>query len=689
MRNAFLPLLAAALLAWNASASAALPAALLAPPSSAVRFVNTIPDGYFEPVSLDVASWFAQAARSRHRLVLPRLGSLAVIHDRTVPIDPARAVLRWEGHLEADDTLKVTFVKALSGMVSGVIDTPAGPVLLGQAGDYIVYKQSRAEAPATGADEAALPEVLVPQPRADAAGKPAAAAWPVQFNAAALARLPLNGEATLSLPGAGDFRVVHDNELAGDLGATTFVGYLKDFGDDFRVTVTYSPAGAQGQILTPYGLFLLRTVGERQWLIDVAGSGLKTPPPSVDDGIRRPGAAALAAAQDATAPADLPAGRTTTAAATRIDVLVLYTPGLVSAYGGTAQALTEIQQLAAFANQAYADSGVAIVLRVVGAVEIAAADDTVDLDALRALTDGAAPYDNVAWLRSQYGADLVSLVRPFSAAQERICGTAWVGGNGRALAQSGDLAFSVVGDGYDGGYYCPAHTFVHELSHNMGSAHDRAAVAAQSGTAGAYSYSYGYGIAGQFGTVMSYVEPHVGKFSNPRITCPGTVPCGIAASDSAHSADNALSLDNARTIVAAFTPEAATQTVSVAGIVAADGEALAGVQLTASPAAPCSRSGSNGSFACLLPSGWTGTLTPTLAGYTFSPPALSLDHVTASRADQSFTAVRGNAAGVSATAAPVSGGNGGGGAADVVVVLSMVALSRWRGRRRGPMGRVL
>ena len=152
MRKAFLPLLIAALLAGSASASATeQPAALLAPPSSALHFASTIPDGYFEPVSLDVASLFAQAAPSRNRLVLPRLGSLAVIDHRTPPIDPEQTVLRWQGHLEADDALKVTFVKALSGMVSGVIDTPAGRVLLGQAGDYIVYRQSHATAPDTGA----------------------------------------------------------------------------------------------------------------------------------------------------------------------------------------------------------------------------------------------------------------------------------------------------------------------------------------------------------------------------------------------------------------------------------------------------------------------------------------------------------------------------------------------------------
>lgn len=691
MRNAFLPLLIAALL-WNAPASvAAQPAALLAPPSAVALTLAAIPDGYFEPVSLDSRALFAQPTPSAHRLVLPRLGSLTVVHDRTGPLDPGREVMRWEGHVAGNRALKITFVKSLTGMVSGVIDTPAGRVLLGQAGDYIVYKQSDAAPPAIAArsdDDA--PQALLAQRAPDTAAKPAAVAYPVQFNAAALAQVPLNDEVKLSLPGAGDFRVVHDNDLAGDLGATTFVGYLKDFGDNFRMTVTYSAAGAQGQVLTPYGLFLIRTIGAQQWLIDVGGSQLRAVVPAVDDGLHHPELPAPPVAQaapmlaenalaDPTASRSAASRATTPAGSTRIDVLVLYTAGLVSAYGGIEQAQTQIQQLVALANQAYADSGVRIVLRLAAAVQIAAPEDSTDMNALTALTNGAAPYENVSWLRAAYGADLISLVRPFSLAQGKICGTAWVGGgNGGSLAQSGRLAFSVVGDGYAGGYYCPTYTLVHELSHNMGSAHDRATVATQHGTAGTYSYSYGYGIDGQFGTVMSYIDPHVGKFSSPNITCPDATPCGIAASDTTHAADNALSLNNARATVAAFIPEAAGQTVSLAGVVTVAGAALAGVEMNATAPGHCSPSGSNGSFSCVLPDGWSGSLTPSLAGYTFSPQSLTLSDVTDNRIGQNFTASRSTAAGALAAAAPGSGGKGGGGAMDLLV---LAALALGLGRR--------
>jgi hypothetical protein len=678
MRKTLLPLLLAALLIAG-KAFAAQPPALLAPATAGTQAIAHIPDGYFEPVALDGGALFALKAPSRHVLVLPHLGALAVVHDATRPVDSGGAVMRWEGHTAGRNPLKVSFVKGLSGSVSGVIDTPAGPVLLGQAGDYMVYKQSNAAPPD---EDDALPQALLKRSPDQSAvtAKPAAVAYPVEFNAAAVAQVPINGEVMVSLPGAGEFRVMHDNDLAGDLGATTFVGYLKDFGDDFRMEVTYSPSGAQGRILTPYGLFLIKTVGTRQWLIDVGRSGLRPVTPVANDGVERLSeeaspAAAPVQTQTASTTRTAASRATTTDAATRIDVLVLYTTGLADAYGGIDQAQTEIQNLVALANQAYLDSGVNIVLHLVGAVEIDAPDNTLDSDVLNSLTNDRAPYDNVSSLRSTYGADLVSLVRPFSMGQGGICGNAWVAGaNGSALSLYRNYSFSVVGDGQEGGYYCPGYSFVHELSHNMGSAHDRATVAEQNGSSGAFPYSYGYGVSGAFGTIMSYVGPQVGKFSSPLTTCGGQTACGIDASDPA-AADNALSLNNARAAVAAFAPEAVAQGVSVAGVITVEGAALGGVRLDASPPAQCSASGTNGSFSCLMPSGWSGTITPVLAGYTFSPASLSLDNLSDNAANRNFTAARSGVTTAATNAAAVSSGSGGGGALGIGGLMVLALLS--------------
>ena len=588
------------------------PIALLAPFSIGSGLIANIPDGYFEPVALNSKALFAYPPNSKHDLVLPHLGRIAIEHDRTRTVDLGGVVTRWEGHVAGYDALKVTFVKGISGMVSGVIDTPRGRVLLGQAGNYIVYKQSRAAAAPSMAVAKEIPEALLDKPldpnSTTENNKPASVSYPVQFNAAALANVPLNAEVNVSLPGAGNFRVVHDNTLAGDLGATTFVGYLKDFGDDFRMIVTYSPSGAQGQILTPYGMYLIKTIGRQQWLIDVDGSDLHHVVPAGNDGLgsqAQAPAAAIAGAAVQTGVA-VAAGATTSPASTsiaaaaaadttktRIDVLVVYTPGMENRYGGVDQIQTRIQNLTALANQAYIDSGVDISLRLVGVVKIDAPDNSSNIDTLKAITNGSAPYNNVAWLRNAYGADLVSLIRPFSMAQGGLCGISWVGGsNGASMALYRDQGYSVVSDGRDGGYFCSGYTFAHELGHNMGNVHDRATVAQQDGNHGAYPYSFGYGLVGQFGTIMSYVDPEVGKFSNPDKMCTGQAACGIAETDTANSADNARSLNNTRRYVAAYTPEASTavQMLSIAGVVTVDGKALSGVQVNTSAPATCSAS---------------------------------------------------------------------------------------------------
>jgi hypothetical protein len=173
---------------------------------------------------------------------------------------------------------------------------------------------------------------------------------------------------------------------------------------------------------------------------------------------------------------------------------------------------------------------------------------------------------------------------------------------------------------------------------------------------------------------MSYIDPHVGKFSSPRITC-GETPCGIDASDPVNAADNALSLNNARAAVAAFVPESAVQGVSVAGVITVEGAALGGVHMDASPPATCSASGNNGSFSCLMPSDWSGTITPTLAGYTFSPASLSSSHLSGNAVNQNFTAVRSGVTSAATNAAAASGDSGGGGALGIGALAVLVLLA--------------
>jgi hypothetical protein len=57
----------------------------------------------------------------------------------------------------------------------------------------------------------------------------------------------------------------------------------------------------------------------------------------------------------------------------------------------------------------------------------------------------------------------------------------------------------------------------------------------------------------------------------------------------------------------------------LSGTVTLNGTGLAAVSFTAAGGASCSTSNASGQYACTLPLGWTGTLTPSLSGYVFTP----------------------------------------------------------------------
>ncbi|MEO8134517.1 MAG: reprolysin-like metallopeptidase [Betaproteobacteria bacterium] len=382
-------------------------------------------------------------------------------------------------------------------------------------------------------------------------------------------------------------------------GNRSWIGTFKHEGRHYVTVLTYGPAGIVGEIRTPDGPMLLELDGGRIVLVDTAEAGWKLPEPGESD--------ALVPSQTNARTTDLsPAvdgGRMSLKAApspqTTIDVLIAYTPGMVSRHGSTAAALLRIDQLIATGNQAYLDSDVAITLRLAHAVEVAYMDGDDNSDALTNLTNGVGVLGPAkTTLRDRYGADIVALVRPFVYPNQAGCGVAWIGGyggNGAAIGGQSANGFAVVSDGSDtnnSGYYCQNATFPHELGHNMGALHDRQTVS-QGGTqalqVGAYNYSYGYvhnatfstqqGAnicnAGSgtscFGTIMSYLSKASElKFSNPAlITCPGGLTCGTA-SDSV-----ALTLNNTRAGVASWRPTK----VPFVGVPAGSGQSV-GLNLT-------------------------------------------------------------------------------------------------------------
>ena len=99
------------------------------------------------------------------------------------------------------------------------------------------------------------------------------------------------------------------------------------------------------------------------------------------------------------------------------------------------------------------------------------------------------------------------------------------------------------------------------------------------------------------------------------------------------SYSNVTANQTAQNYVAATLP-----TYQVSGTVTLNGAALSGVSLAATGGVSCSSTNTSGSYACTVPQGWSGTVTPSLSGYTFTPTSLSYSNVTANQTAQNYVA---------------------------------------------------
>ena len=82
----------------------------------------------------------------------------------------------------------------------------------------------------------------------------------------------------------------------------------------------------------------------------------------------------------------------------------------------------------------------------------------------------------------------------------------------------------------------------------------------------------------------------------------------------------------------------------VSGTVTASGSPLAGVAFAATNGVTCTNSNASGQYSCTVMTGWSGSVTPALTGYTFAPPARSYSNVTANQTAQDYTATPGGGA---------------------------------------------
>lgn len=323
---------------------------------------------------------------------------------------------------------------------------------------------------------------------------PAKGTFPVNVNMRQLRKLPINAEVELNLPDGRSVVVVHDETRRSESGNHTFVGHLRDLGPDYRVILTEAPNGLANGIVTlrDGGLRVEGRTGQT-WLIDPQRAGIGYAPlaePRLPETL----SAAVERKRDEAA---TPEGIIQPLAQSTVDMMIVYTPNMVSRYGGDAGARARIDSQMAIFNQILRDSAVEVTARLVKTLYVNQDDNVNQGTLLTMITNGQGAFSNVRPTRDSVKADVVHLLHKPTVGVGS-CGIAYLsvtkGPSGHA-----DWAYGVTDDN------CPTMVMPHEVGHNFGMNHDHA----QGGGEPVFPYAWGYIVPGtNYGDVMSYAGTH-------------------------------------------------------------------------------------------------------------------------------------------------------------------------------------
>ena len=116
----------------------------------------------------------------------------------------------------------------------------------------------------------------------------------------------------------------------------------------------------------------------------------------------------------------------------------------------------------------------------------------------------------------------------------------------------------------------------------------------------------------------------------------GSLPFTIPASVAPGTYQLRLFASNVNTLLAISNNF--TVSIMVSGTVTLGGSPLAGVAFAASNGGTCTTSNASGQYSCAVLQPWSGTVTPSLSGYFFTPASRSYSNVTTSQTAQNYAA---------------------------------------------------